>query len=73
MTKQVALSEPAYLALRRAKRERESFSDVVLRLLVDQKDPRGFTRRRHRFLLDAQQHLQEADEGRAGEDPYAGA
>jgi predicted CopG family antitoxin len=78
MTKQVALSEEAYRALRQRRRDSESFSQAIMRLLDTvqrhERDPRAFTRRRHRFLLDADSHLKEAEKGRDGEDPWdAGA
>jgi predicted CopG family antitoxin len=78
MTKQVALSEEAYRALRRRRRESESFSQAVLRLLETvkrhERDPRLFARRRHHFLVGAEAHLREASAGRDGEDPWdAGA
>lgn len=75
MTHQVALSEPAYAALKRAKRGTESFSDAVLRLLQQahraEKDPHQFGKRRHQFRISMQEHLAEAEAGREGEDPYA--
>lgn len=79
MTKQVALSEEAYARLRRAKRETESFSEVVLRLLDTspdaREDPASFADLPHRFLMTMEEHLEEVRLGREEEeDPWdAGA
>jgi predicted CopG family antitoxin len=65
MTKQVAFSEQAYAALRRAKGEQESFSQAVLRLLASQpKDPMAFADRPRRWKLSARQHLAQVDADR---------
>lgn len=70
----MSLSETAYAALRGSKRSSESFSDVVLRLLHEtRKNPLAFSKRRRTFLVDAPAHLEESEQGRAGDDPYAGA
>lgn len=68
MTKQVALSEAAYAALRRAKSGSDSFSDTVLRLLREaeaaQRDPFRFASFPHRFRLDATAHLRQVEADR---------
>ncbi|MEK6985039.1 MAG: antitoxin VapB family protein [Candidatus Thermoplasmatota archaeon] len=72
MTRQVALSEPAYAALKQAKQELESFSDVVERLLRNERrrgDPARFAKFPHRFTLSARDHAQEVEQGRQEDRP----
>lgn len=61
MTRQVSLSEDAYSALRREKREAESFSQAVMRLLATarraEKDPMKFVGRRRRRVIPVEEHL----------------
>lgn len=65
MTKQVAFSEQAYAALRRAKQGQESFSQTVLRLLANQpKDALAFVNRPRRWTLTAREHLAQVDADR---------
>lgn len=68
MTRQVSLSEDAYRRLREEKREAESFSKTILRLLraAKGKDPFVFTQRKRRHVLSAKEHLAlvEADRDR---------
>ena len=65
MTKQVALSEHAYAALRNAKTPEESFSDAVLRLLErSAKDPMAFARRPREFQLSSAAHLKQVEADR---------
>lgn len=68
MTKQVAFSNDAYAALRKEKREGESFSDLVLRLMRDAriatKDPMRFVNHPHQFWVTREEHLKMIEEGR---------
>lgn len=67
MTKQVALSNDAYAALRKVKQEGESFSDLVMRLMREAsvgKDPMRWVNRPHRFWVTKEEHLRMIEEGR---------
>lgn len=76
MTKQVALSNEAYAALRGEKQEAESFSDLVLRLMreanMGRRDPMRWLSRPHKSWLTMEEHLQMVEEGREADrrDPW---
>lgn len=73
MVKPVSLSDPAFEALRSEKRENESDSDVVLRLIREartaRKDPRHFlrTRKSRRRAVPIAEHERALDEMRAAD------
>lgn len=65
MAKTVQLSEPAYKALAHNKQKGESFSDVVLRILSDDKDPMALLNlgpMREDFDLDEFRRQMEAED-----------
>lgn len=68
MTRQVALSEEAYARLRREKRQHESFSQAVIRLLETarraKKDPKAFLDHDFKPLLSMEEHLRMVEEDR---------
>ena len=76
MTKQVALSNAAYAALKREKQETESFSDLVVRLMrearVTKKDPMRFVNFPHQRTMSPEEHLRFIEEMREADrvDPW---
>lgn len=69
MTKQVALSNEAYEALSRVKREGESFSQLFLRLMREanlaRRDPMAFIQNPPKMRLPMEEHLRMIKENRA--------
>jgi predicted CopG family antitoxin len=75
MTKQVALSNEAYALLAAAKRDGESFSQLMVRLMREadlaKRDPMHFIRNPPKMRLSAEEHLRLVREMRdAPRDPW---